>query len=177
MKNINIQTAFSAMTSIKYDLISAIIIACLLLSGCSPQSGSNPDAGASGIYIAESDGELSAQTTAMDTFMTVSVRDGSICGGTLIRCMELLSKIEAKLSVTLPESDVGRINSSDGNKTAVSAETYDLIARSLDYCRDTDGAIDITAYPLVKAWGFTTGDYRVPSAEELKGILDIVDGT
>ena len=46
---------------------------------------------------------------------------------------------------------------------------------ALQYCESTDGALDITIYPVLKAWGFTTGEYQVPSDEEIAGILQNVD--
>ena len=33
----------------------------------------------------------------------------------------------------------------------------------------------MTVYPVVRAWGFTTGNYRVPEAGELRELLDRVD--
>ena len=35
-------------------------------------------------------------------------------------------------------------------------------SRHLKLCKDTDGALDISAYPIVKAWGFTTGETSHP---------------
>lgn len=35
----------------------------------------------------------------------------------------------------------------------------------------TNGAFDITIYPLMVEWGFTTGKYKVPSENTLKGLL------
>ena len=40
--------------------------------------------------------------------------------------------------------------------------------QTLELCKDTDGALDISAYPIVKAWCFTTGEHRIPDEEERK---------
>ena len=37
--------------------------------------------------------------------------------------------------------------------------------------------MDVTIYPVVRAWGFTAGDYRVPEAAELSALLEGVDYT
>ena len=47
--------------------------------------------------------------------------------------------------------------------------------QSLKLCKDTDGALDISAYPIVKAWGFTTGEHRIPDEEERKALVSRVD--
>ena len=33
--------------------------------------------------------------------------------------------------------------------------------------KQTDGALDLTLYPLIKRWGFVDGKYYVPTAEEI----------
>jgi thiamine biosynthesis lipoprotein len=42
-------------------------------------------------------------------------------------------------------------------------------------CRETQGALDISIYPVVRAWGFTTGSYQVPSQDTLDTLLYNVD--
>ena len=44
-------------------------------------------------------------------------------------------------------------------------------------CTQTDGALDISIYPIVKAWGFTTGDYQVPDESTIQSLLPMVDYT
>lgn len=40
-----------------------------------------------------------------------------------------------------------------------------------DAAHRTGGAFDPTVYPLTSAWGFTTGDHRVPSPDEVAALL------
>lgn len=40
---------------------------------------------------------------------------------------------------------------------------------------ETDGALDISIYLIVRSWGFTTGNYRVPSENERESLLKSVD--
>ena len=58
---------------------------------------------------------------------------------------------------------------------ALSGDTAALLDRALQLCRRTDGALDVTIYPVVRAWGFTTGGSRVPDRAELDGLLERVD--
>ena len=34
-------------------------------------------------------------------------------------------------------------------------------------CRRTDGALDISVYPIVRAWGLLTEEYQVPEEQRL----------
>ena len=52
-----------------------------------------------------------------------------------------------------------------------------LLSRALELCALTDGALDLTAYSAVQAWGFTTGEYRVPSQGELDALIPRIDYT
>ena len=52
--------------------------------------------------------------------------------------------------------------------------TADIIRFALEMARETDGALDPTVYPLLRAWGFTTGEYRIPDLEEIAGLLERV---
>ena len=39
------------------------------------------------------------------------------------------------------------------------------------------GAFDIAIYPVMKAWGFTDDNFRVPDADELKDLLTLTDAS
>ncbi|MDE7361189.1 MAG: FAD:protein FMN transferase [Oscillospiraceae bacterium] len=115
--------------------------------------------------------EYSTDFFAMDTFMSITAfGDGAEEGvkATARRVMEL----ERLLSVTDEGSEIYALNS--GRASSVSAETAELIAFALDIADRTGGTLDPTIYPVLRAWGFTTGEYSVPSAEELSGLLESV---
>ena len=86
---------------------------------------------------------------------------------------EAIRNIEKELSVTDPDSQIARLNAQ--GQAEISADVADVLTRALDVCKRTDGDLDITIYPVLKAWGFTTGDYRVPDEEELQELLKNVD--
>ena len=107
----------------------------------------------------------------MDTVMELTVY-GSGAADRTRETAELLSGLEAKLSVTRADSEVARLNA--GKTVDLSKETAELLRRSLRLRDETGGALEPFLYPLTRLWGFTTGDYRVPSdaeiAETLAGI-------
>lgn len=47
--------------------------------------------------------------------------------------------------------------------------------RSLELYKSTGGVFDVAIYPVMKAWGFTDGNYRVPDDETLKSLLQLAD--
>jgi thiamine biosynthesis lipoprotein len=82
-------------------------------------------------------------------------------------------RIERKFSRYLPESEVGRINGSEGQPVSVDEETAHL----LDYaatCYDlSDGMFDITSGVLRRAWRFD-GSNRVPAEATVAELLQCV---
>lgn len=46
---------------------------------------------------------------------------------------------------------------------------------TLSLCQRTDGALDLSIYPIVRAWGFTTGNYQVPEESTITDLLSHVD--
>lgn len=109
---------------------------------------------------------------AMDTVMDFTVYGD---GTALDAAQEVVMQLERELSVTDPDSLIGTINQAGaGNLTGMSAE---LMEQTLQLCRRTGGTLDISVYPIIRAWGFTTGAYRVPLEEEIQALLPLVDYT
>ena len=108
---------------------------------------------------------------AMDTVMSIYAPGAA---DTLLdECAELVTALEEKLSVTDGESQIARLNA--GESVSLDSQVRGLLTFALAMCARTDGALDITLYPIVRAWGFTTGEYRVPAEAEIKELLQYVD--
>lgn len=114
--------------------------------------------------------EKTAEFFAMDTYMTIRAYGG---GEAVSEAERLIFKLEKKLSVTDPESEISRLNNM--GEAELSDEAAELIGEALRICEMTGGALDISVYPAVKAWGFTTGEHRVPKEGELSELLKVVD--
>ena len=109
---------------------------------------------------------------AMDTLMAFS----AYADEDLLReARDVVMDLENRVSTTNAQSELYRLNH-DGGGT-VSTETAALLDTALSMCRLTGGVFDISIYPVVRAWGFTTGDYRVPSFDETAALLENVDYT
>ncbi len=107
---------------------------------------------------------------AMDTFMKLDVY-----GGSADEIKDEILRLDKLLSVTDPQSDIYTLNQS--KSAEVDDVTAELARRSLELCRATDGALDVTVLPVVEEWGFISGEYKIPSAQTLNSLLGSIDYT
>lgn len=145
-------------------MLCVMALVCLVLmtvTGC----GSTP--------ISEKE---TAEIFAMDTIMDLTVY-GESASELLTEARQLVQKYEGLFSVNTRTSDVAKLNQSSGRAVQVSPETYELIQKSIEISKKTEGLFDISIYPLVRAWGFTKEEYRVPEPEELGRLLEKVDAS
>jgi thiamine biosynthesis lipoprotein len=109
---------------------------------------------------------------AMDTVMDLTIYGAE---SDLSDAEDLIDDLEGKLSVTDQDSEIYAVNR-DGGGT-LTDDAADLLTQALALCADTGGALDLSIYPVVRAWGFTTGNYAVPDQETLDELLAHVDYT
>ena len=124
----------------------------------------------------KSSSETPAERTvfAMDTIMNLQVY-GSDAGKAADAAVQEIQELEQLLSVTRDTSEIYAVNHSNGAPVTLSESTAVLLDEALSFCKATGGVLDISVYPLVKAWGFTTGEYRIPDPDELRTLLTKVD--
>ena len=115
----------------------------------------------------------SRDVIAMDTYMTIKIYGGS--DGLLEEAEKKIKTIESLVSVTDPNSEISKLNRD--KQAEVSSITADIINKAIDMCEKTGGNLNIALYPIVKAWGFTTDAYHIPSEEELQKLLNHTDYT
>lgn len=116
----------------------------------------------------------SVSITAMDTSCTVTVY-GEDNKAAADACKELLLGIEAELSVTLSGSKVYALNT--GGKVETGTHLKAVAEKAIGIKSITDGAFEPCIYPLVKLWGFTTGDNRVPSSKAITEAVGLVNNS
>jgi thiamine biosynthesis lipoprotein len=80
---------------------------------------------------------------------------------------DLLDELEEQLTVYRDTSEVSELNrrAPDG-PVAVEERLFGLLELSARLAEATEGAFDVTAGALIKAWGFFRGPRRVPSEAE-----------
>lgn len=70
----------------------------------------------------------------------------------------ILKAMDQQMSLWVPASEITRLNS--GDSILLSADFAAVVKRSIDLSASTKGNFDITVAPVVKAWGFSGGQYR-----------------
>ena len=123
------------------------------------------------------DVEKESRIFAMDTVMTLTYygQDRESGREALEEGVAAVYELEDLLSATAPDSEISALN--EAGQAHLSPDTAQLLSAALELCALTGGALDITAYPAVEAWGFTTGEYRVPNQAELEELGDRIDYT
>jgi thiamine biosynthesis lipoprotein len=85
---------------------------------------------------------------------------------------DLLDTLEAQLTVYRAGSEVSRLNrTAPFQATVVEPGLYDLLRLAARISCATDGAFDVTAGALIKAWGFFKGPRHVPDDAERQQAL------
>jgi thiamine biosynthesis lipoprotein len=145
---------------------TAVAAMCVILAAGMTACGKKADS-AQSESVSEND-KYSSDIFAMDTYMSLTAY-GAKAEDAVTEAIHEIQRLDAMFSVGNTDSDVTTANM-QGSAT-VSDETAYLVEQSLEISRKTDGAFDITIYPVMELWGFTTKNYKVPQADELQETL------
>lgn len=148
-------------------LLSATLLATLcgvlvLLSGC--RSASSSEGARTGF--------------ALDTVISITVYEAEDTVDTdtvLDECFAEIERLENLFSVTVPQSDISRINAADGAPVQVAAETAELLRLCLQYGDISQGAFDVTLRPVTVLWDFSADSPSLPNESRLKDAVSTVD--
>lgn len=113
-----------------------------------------------------------------DTTITITIYDhaGEEDAEDIINgCFGLCNHYETLFSRTIEDSDISKINSSNGQKTEVHQVVSDIIEDSLEYSRLSDGAFDITIAPLTSLWDINNNTGIIPSEDAISSALSHVN--
>lgn len=91
--------------------------------------------------------------------------------------LDEVDRLEEQLTVFRERSEVSYINRHAASVAVkVDASLFALLWRCQQLYRETDGAFDITAGPLTRAWGFLRREGRLPEAHEVARARESVGG-
>lgn len=111
----------------------------------------------------------------MNTVCSVNLYDQ----GTEVLYSEInreLVRLENIFSVTLPESEISKINFFAGVKAVeVSEDVVTVLKAALEIADMTDGAFNPAANPLIELWGINTDHAKVPEESEIKSVMKLLD--
>jgi len=101
---------------------------------------------------------------AMDTAVTLTLYGENAAEGIALAEEKLFSLAE------ILDADGESLKSLGQTGTSSDPVLYEVISRADSISEKTGGAMDLTLYPAVKAWGFISREYRVPSRAELQSL-------
>ena len=137
-------------------LAAGLIFSCLIVTSCSKTPEVN-------------------SFTAMNTYMTVKSY-GPNAKAANQQIQNEIERLEKILSTTISESDTSTINLQTAPQPlTVQPETAFLIKQSQHFYEQTGGAFNPALYPVIREWGFTTGEYKVPEAGRIQELLENTD--
>lgn len=139
--------------------IGALLAAALMLAGCGAQTSAEESSQTREVY-------------AMDTVMTLEAY-GQNADAALDEAVAEIERLDALWSLASSDGEIARLNAE--KQITASADTLALLTRAKEISAATDGLFSTTIAPLMEAWGFTSGDYRVPDEAELSALLAHVD--
>lgn len=145
-------------------LIIVILILVLSFVGCEKKEDKEP---------------LSKTEFMMDTVMTIKIydkKDEEI----LDKAFDRIKEIEGRMSNTIENSDISKINKEAGkNPVEVDEEVYKVLTKAKYFAELTDGAYEPTIGPLVELWDIRNegknDKHTIPTKEDIKKAANKVD--
>lgn len=145
----------------KYICLFLAVVCVIFSAGC----GEGDPSAADKSSPAE---ENTRELFAMDTYMTLTAY-GEKSTEALDAAEKEIKRLDSLLSVGDENSEIARMNENGGG--TVSEDTAALLGYSRRIYEETDGAFDITIYPLMKLWGFTEDKQSVPDEKKISSVL------
>ncbi|QQY80426.1 thiamine biosynthesis lipoprotein [Keratinibaculum paraultunense] len=115
----------------------------------------------------------------MDTVINIKIYDNQD-KKIMDMAMDRLKEIESRMSVTIANSDISKINESAGIKPVqVHEDVYYVIKKAKYFAELSQGAYEPTIGPLVELWNITDvhGEERksIPTEEEIEEKMSLID--
>ena len=114
--------------------------------------------------------EMQKQTRfLMDTVVTIQIPGGTERLAVIQKALDRMEEIDHKFNVLDSSNQLYAFN--HRNEPVTDPETVGLVKTALDIARQTDGAFDVTVYPLVELWGFYGKNPSLPADRDIRALL------
>jgi FAD:protein FMN transferase len=91
------------------------------------------------------------------------------------QALDEIDRVDRLMSHYRPDSPLSRLNrEAAAGPVKVEPELLAFLGECQRFCRESDGAFDVTVGPLMKAWGFFRDEGRVPGEAELDRVRAVV---
>ena len=126
-------------------------------------------------------GPSTASEFLLGTIISVTVHDEDHDEAAIEAVFGRVAEIEARMSTSVEDYDTTElleVNRAAGvDAVVVSPDTFEVLEAAAHYSRITEGAFDVTIWPLVTLWGIGSGGDTVPSPERIETARALVDHT
>jgi thiamine biosynthesis lipoprotein len=109
--------------------------------------------------------------------ITVFSEDAQKANRAIDLAFQRISELEAILTKYKKDSDIGRLNLSDSGWIKVSPVTFEVIKKSVEFGKISNGAFDITIDPILRLWEEAQKRDSLPSSDELKRVTESIGYT
>ena len=120
------------------------------------------------------DKSTTQQIFAMDTVMDLTAYGKKADDG-INAAISIINSMDKLLDPENERSKTYEINHAMGSPVVVNEQIAKMLRTAQTVYERSDGALDLTTYPLSKLWGFIDQNYRVPSDAEIERLLPCVD--
>jgi thiamine biosynthesis lipoprotein len=156
----------------KIIIILCVLMACMLFAtGCGNTNGTSTE-NVAGSINQETVPSDTKEFFAMDTYMTITAY-GEDAEEAVAQAQSKVEELDDLLSTGQEDSEVSILNQS--GDSVLSEDAFYLMTRALEIWNITDGAFNPAVYPLMEKWGFTTGEYQVPTQTEVEALLENIN--
>ena len=114
------------------------------------------------------------QIFAMDTVMDLTAYGKKADDG-ISAAISIINSMDTLLDPENERSKTYEINHAMSSPVVVNEQIAKMLRTAQTVYERTNGAFDLTTYPLSKLWGFIDQNYRVPSDAEIERLLPCVD--
>lgn len=105
----------------------------------------------------------------MDTYVTIQAQGNERVIEAIHRAFERMEAVDKKFNILEPSSALFRFNHQSMPLT--DTEILALMDRAMAIHAASDGAFDITVYPLIELWGFFRKSPALPAQREIDALL------
>ena len=117
------------------------------------------------------DSKEQKQVFAMDTVMTLTAYGKNARTG-LDAATGVINSLNTLLDPEVENSAAYLLNNADGQNVIVTPQVAEILTTALKVCKQSNGALDLSVYPLYLAWGeFDSEKGKIPSSKEIKELL------
>ena len=149
----------------KIALMLAILVFLPFLSSCNTEDK---------IIVREHQGMHTTSFFAMDTLIDITINHRGY-KKSLKDAFDLIMDYAYNFAAYEKTGDLADINKRTSDCLDISGDIKNQIEIANFVSQLTKGALDITIYPLVEAWGFPSKEFKVPRDEEIQELLSLVD--